>query len=164
MKTLYLIRHSKSDWANEALADIDRPLNARGYTNAHEMGVRLKKKNEIPQLIISSNAIRAMSTAAILLGELGLDGENYQVNERLYDATVDGLMQELRSIDNRYKVVFVVCHNPGITHIVNRIADAAIDAMPTTGVACIDLPLETWASVGDSEGKLRYFDFPRNKD
>ncbi|MDD3598059.1 MAG: histidine phosphatase family protein, partial [Sulfuricurvum sp.] len=29
MKTLYLIRHAKSDWSDESLSDFDRPLNKR---------------------------------------------------------------------------------------------------------------------------------------
>ena len=30
MKHLFLIRHAKSSWADEGLADRDRPLNNRG--------------------------------------------------------------------------------------------------------------------------------------
>ncbi len=61
MKTIYLIRHAKSDWDNPLLQDIERPLNERGYADANVMGTRLKT----PGLIISSPAVRALSTALI---------------------------------------------------------------------------------------------------
>ena len=60
MKTLYLIRHAKSDWANITLADIDRPLNTRGYTDAHKMSAMMKQKNIQPDAIVTSPAVRAI--------------------------------------------------------------------------------------------------------
>lgn len=64
MKTLYLIRHAKSSWNIPSLSDIDRPLNERGYNDAHIMSNRLcKPKNST--VIITSPAIRALSTALI---------------------------------------------------------------------------------------------------
>src|SRR6218665_523789 len=62
-RTLVLIRHAKSDWGNPGQADFDRPLNARGKKNAPEMGKRLQQKQVIPDLIISSPAMRAATTA-----------------------------------------------------------------------------------------------------
>ena len=38
MKTLYVMRHAKSSWADADLADFDRPLNDRGYRDAPFMG------------------------------------------------------------------------------------------------------------------------------
>ena len=44
MKTLYLVRHAKSDWGDQSLADFDRPLNKRGKKDAPFMGKVLNKK------------------------------------------------------------------------------------------------------------------------
>jgi phosphohistidine phosphatase len=65
MKKIFLIRHAKSDWGHESLADIDRPLNQRGYDEAYLASSLLKKKNFIPDLLISSSATRAISTCFI---------------------------------------------------------------------------------------------------
>ena len=65
MKTLYLIRHAKSEQNFAGLADIDRPLNERGYVDASKMSLMLKEKKLIPNAIISSPAVRAISTALI---------------------------------------------------------------------------------------------------
>ena len=65
MKTLYLIRHAKSSWDDSTLTDFERPLNERGINDAPKMGKLLKEKNIIPELLISSPANRAISTAKI---------------------------------------------------------------------------------------------------
>jgi phosphohistidine phosphatase len=163
MKTLYLVRHAKSDWGNELLGDIDRPLNARGYADAHAMGKRLKAKHDPPDIIFTSNAIRALSTAVILVRELHMKEEKLQIRKELYEASADLLLGFVREVDDRYEKIFIVCHNPGITNLVNRVCNAAIDNMPTTGIACIDMETVSWRKAGEAEGKLRYFDFPKNK-
>ena len=63
MKKLYLIRHAKSSWKDITLDDFDRPLNKRGKTDAPFMAQKLKDKNIYPDIIISSPAKRAKSTA-----------------------------------------------------------------------------------------------------
>jgi phosphohistidine phosphatase len=163
MKTLYLVRHAKSDWGNEALDDIDRPLNARGYNDAHAMGKRMKAKHDPPDLIFTSDAIRALSTAIILARELGLKDGKLQVCRDLYEASTDSLLNFIRHVDDRYEKIYLVCHNPGITNLVNRVCNASIDNIPTAGIACIDIETVSWRKAGEAEGGLRYFDFPKNK-
>ena len=65
MKTLFLIRHAKSSWEYTALPDKDRPLNDRGKRDAPKMGKRLAKRDVTPDLILSSPARRALTTAEI---------------------------------------------------------------------------------------------------
>ena len=66
IKKLYIIRHAKSDWSDDTLKDFDRPLNKRGLKNAPFMGSLLKNKNINPDLILSSPALRAITTAEII--------------------------------------------------------------------------------------------------
>ncbi|HEY6161109.1 MAG TPA: histidine phosphatase family protein [Bacteroidia bacterium] len=164
MKTLFLIRHSKSDWANDELADVDRPLNERGYRDAHAMGGRLKERKDIPDLVMSSDAVRAASTAMILMREMDLNSSRLKIERAMYEAPAEQLLKIVRGIDDRYEKVFFVCHNPGITNLVNRICNASIDNVPTTGVLCIDIPFDSWKGAGLEDGTLRYFDFPKKKD
>jgi phosphohistidine phosphatase len=50
-------------WKNPDLPDHDGPLNKRGKNDAPQMGKLLRKENLIPDVIISSTAIRAHDTA-----------------------------------------------------------------------------------------------------
>jgi phosphohistidine phosphatase len=66
IKTLLILRHGKSSWKLPELADHDRPLNKRGKRDAPKIGNLLKEKDLVPELIISSNAVRADKTAKIV--------------------------------------------------------------------------------------------------
>lgn len=161
MKTLYLIRHSKSDWGNETLTDIDRPLNGRGYGDAHKMSLMLKAKGEIPDVIFTSNAIRALSTAVIFARNLELPAKNIRIKEGIYESTPAQLFRILHKINDRYNTVFLVCHNPGITSAVNLLCLSTIENVPTTGIACIDLSIDKWEDLAAGTGKLRSFLVPK---
>ncbi len=87
-RKLFIIRHAKSSWEHNGLDDIDRPLAERGIRNAGEMAKRLLAENLVPQLILTSPANRALNTALIMSKIWGLDPENLQVHEALYDAHI----------------------------------------------------------------------------
>ncbi len=70
-RILFLVRHAKSSWKDLSLADHDRPLNKRGYKNGPRMGKRLAKLPHRPEIIITSSAVRALTTAEILAPYLG---------------------------------------------------------------------------------------------
>ena len=63
MRTLLILRHAKSSWANNRLADHARPLNKRGKLDAPRMGQLLRREELMPDLVISSTAERALTTA-----------------------------------------------------------------------------------------------------
>jgi len=66
MKTLLLMRHAKSSWDNSELADFDRPLNGRGRQDAPRIGQLLAHEDLTPDLIITSAARRAATTAELV--------------------------------------------------------------------------------------------------
>ncbi|MBC7912920.1 MAG: histidine phosphatase family protein, partial [Pyrinomonadaceae bacterium] len=72
MKQLLLVRHAKSDWNNSDLTDFERPLNKRGQKDAPEMAERLLHQHIIPQLIVSSPAVRALTTAEHFADAFGI--------------------------------------------------------------------------------------------
>ena len=78
MKTLFLIRHAKSSWDDPALSDKDRPLGDRGRRDAPRMGKRLAKRNVRPDLILSSSARRALTTAEIIAKKLDYKRKEYR--------------------------------------------------------------------------------------
>ena len=75
MKTLLVLRHAKSSWKEDSLPDRERPLNKRGQEDAPKMGALLRKQDLLPDLVLSSPALRARSTAELVIEESGYDGE-----------------------------------------------------------------------------------------
>ena len=66
MKLLLILRHAKSSWKDPDLDDHDRPLNKRGRRDAPRMGRLLRKEDLLPDLILSSTAVRARMTAEMV--------------------------------------------------------------------------------------------------
>ena len=90
-RTLALVRHAKSSWKHEDLSDFERPLNSRGLTNAPEMGRRLVEKNYAVDCIISSSAVRAITTAEFIASELEFNIQKIQQRKKIYEASLSTL-------------------------------------------------------------------------
>ena len=161
MKTLYLIRHAKSSWEDDTLSDFHRPLNRRGKTDAPKMGRLFKEKGILPDTIISSPALRALTTAGILAGEMGFDTAAIVQEKRIYEAGVSTLMQIIREIDDGHDSAMLFGHNPGFTWLANDLGSEMIDNVPTLGAVTIHLAIDHWKETEASVGSLHAFDFPK---
>ena len=161
MKTLYLLRHAKSSWKDEAVMDIDRPLNKRGLINAPLMGIYYRKLKVKPQFIISSPAKRALSTAHIVAKKLDYAEKNIKIEMELYGANVEELVGIISKLQNSHNKVMLVGHNPAFTLAVSYLTDQNIDNLPTCGLAQIDLNIKKWDEVKEDCGILSKFEYPK---
>lgn len=162
MKTLYLIRHAKSSWADVSLSDFDRPLNERGEKDAPRMAKRLREREVTPHLMVSSPAKRAVKTCKAFCKVLGYPKEKIKEVKALYHASDEGILEVLRQINNKHEVVFLFGHNPGLTEFANRLFNEGILNVPTTGIVAGKLKADTWDSVSFGCGAMEFFDFPKN--
>ncbi len=161
MLTIYLVRHAKSSWAEPELKDIDRPLNGRGKKNAPEIGKLLKKMNEIPDLIISSNAKRAMSTAKRIAAEIDYPVNNIVKNKPLYMAGKNEFLSVISNTESELKKLMLISHNPGITDFANYISNSHIENIPTAGIVKIDFDTNSWKEAAETKGKVIFFEYPK---
>tara|TARA_R110002167_G_scaffold6277_8_gene29103 strand:+ start:51900 stop:52394 length:495 start_codon:yes stop_codon:yes gene_type:complete len=164
MKTLYLLRHAKSSWAIPGQKDYDRPLNDRGLRDAPEMGMRMRERGHAVDLVVSSPAERALSTAHVICDELGLDPDDILQDRQIYIAGSAKLLQLISGFDESKQSALLVAHNPALTDLANELARASIDNIPTCGLVSIALPIEYWAEVLPGIGKVLDFDFPKNPE
>ena len=161
MKTLFLVRHAKSSWQHPDLTDRDRPLNPRGLRDAPRMGKRLALRDDLPELIVSSPANRALTTAGILAAELGYDTDRIIVNEDIYGAGPEELMDIISDFPDRCERVMLIGHNPTLTELVNQLTDSTIVNIPTCGIAVINFATTTWAAAEKRKWRLLEFDYPK---
>ena len=96
MKTLYVLRHAKSDWGVEGLRDFDRPLNHRGRKAAKAVGSEMADRGIRPDLVICSPAVRAKETLERLLDGYGPDLAVTE-DRRIYEASTGTLIEIVRS-------------------------------------------------------------------
>ena len=120
-KELLLLRHGKSDW-NTDTTDFYRPLNKRGKRNAQRMGEWLDEQKLVPDLIISSPAIRALTTAEIICAAMELPIHSIQTEKCIYEASLADLRQVLLHVPDSVQRLLLVGHNPGFESLLGYLA------------------------------------------
>lgn len=161
MRSIYLVRHAKSSWDSHGLADRDRPLNGRGKNDALKMGRLLAERNEVPELIISSPAKRAFSTAKRIANELGYKVKHIEKNELLYMADTEEFFTVITETPKKVHKLMLFSHNYGITYFANYISGSNIENIPTCGIVRVDFEAESWKDIANQKGKLIYFEYPK---
>jgi phosphohistidine phosphatase len=163
MKTLYIIRHAKSSWADPIASDFERGLNDRGKRDAPKMGKRLKEKEIHPDIMISSPAKRALATAKRISEVIKYRKERIKIESKLYHADEDTILSLVQNINDNHNSAMVFGHNPGLTDFVNAISseEINIDNVPTCGIAAFTLPVESWKDASLKSAKFLFFDYPK---
>ncbi|MDX4071422.1 histidine phosphatase family protein [Aliarcobacter skirrowii] len=160
MRELILIRHAKSDWSNPFLDDFERPLNKRGEKNAPFMAKILKKEIQKPDLIISSPSFRTKLTLEYFLKEFEYKGEVI-FEKSIYEAPFENLLKVIKNIDDKYKTIFLIGHNPGLNDLANFLLGSFEDNIPTSGVLKIDFDTNSWKNISKDNSKLIFFKYPK---
>jgi phosphohistidine phosphatase len=160
MKKLFLIRHAKSSWDDPALPDKDRPLANRGKRDAPKIGKRLAKREVKPDLILSSPARRALTTAEIIGKKLDYKAKNIVVDDRLYAGAVNGLLDLIHKLDDNLKRVMLFGHNPEFMGLAHRLS-SEITHMPTCAVAEFTFNAKSWSNIGKATLAKVALDYPK---
>jgi phosphohistidine phosphatase len=161
MKKLYLIRHAKSSWKEPGLSDFDRSLNKRGKKDLPFMAKRLKMFQIKPDLILSSPALRAKTTAQGIAEIIGYGEENIVYENALYDSSYTNYRYLLDSLDEKYNEVFIIAHNPEITEVGERLSGAILTNIPTCAIVCIEFDTSSFKDITEESGKILFFDYPK---
>lgn len=159
MKNILLLRHAKSSWKNKSLIDIDRPLNKRGKNDAPLMAERFASINIFPDLIISSSSKRTVSTVNYF-GEILSNPYEFIITEKLYLASSDTLLEILNNVDEKFRVVMLVGHNPGITDLANKLSNKFIENIPTCGLVGFSYN-GIWAELKNKSCEFIFFEYPK---
>src|SRR3972149_5493945 len=148
MKTIMLVRHAKSSWKNPRLDDFERPLNKRGRRDAPLMGEKLKERQILPDLILSSPAKRARKTV--------------QFVDKMYHCGASVLLDLVKKLDDKNTSVMLFGHNPDFMDFAGMLLKPGpVQNIPTTGVTCIRFPVSNWKKVQKGKGESVFFDYPK---
>jgi phosphohistidine phosphatase len=161
MRTLTLIRHAKSSWKDSTLNDFDRPLNKRGTHDAPLMGRLLREQGIAFDLLVTSPALRALTTARLIAEALDYPERDLSVQPELYDADIKQLLAVIHRLPDQATTVGLVAHNPGLTGLCNYLSGENIENLPTCAVAAIAFDLDNWQAVWRNSGRLVRYEYPR---
>lgn len=168
-RTLWLLRHAKSDWDTGA-PDHQRPLNARGRVDAYAAGRLLADRDWHPELVLCSSSTRTRQTWQRAL-EGGATADAVEIEPRIYGATAADLLGVIHAVDPTIRRLMLIGHGPGVPDLADQLGrrpdpvDAwrRMDAKyPTAALAVLEFDVP-WAEVGltGGQGDLRAFEVPR---
>jgi phosphohistidine phosphatase len=161
MRTLFLIRHAKSSWDHPGLRDFDRPLNERGQNDAPRMAQMLVKEGVKPDLLVSSPAKRAITTANFFATSFGISPEDIQREPSIYEAFPQEIHRIISGLPDDRQTVMLFGHNPTFTDVANRFTEDFIENVPTCGVVKITSTAENWDKFYEGNAKVTACYFPK---
>lgn len=160
MKQIYVLRHGKSDWDADYDTDHDRPLKKRGSRAARRMGRFLSAADEEPEAVVSSSAVRALTTAQ-LAAEAGNWAAEVRVQPELYGAHRMRVLEEVQGQDDMVDSVLIAGHEPTCSDFVGSLIGSAEIRFPTAAVARIDVAVERWEAIQFGDGQLIWLVAPK---
>ncbi len=161
MKTVYFIRHAKSSWEDMSLRDSERPLNKRGFRDAPFMAKLFKAKELQPDLILSSPAVRAYTTAKFFAEELGIAIESIETDSDLYLGNEDYILGRIQEMDETKNTLCFFGHNPTTTHLANIFYGEYLPNVPTCGIVKIQGNIGSWKQFQPKEVKFVEMHYPK---
>ncbi|MDR3347006.1 MAG: histidine phosphatase family protein [Helicobacteraceae bacterium] len=159
MKKICLIRHAKSDH-NLDLEDFDRPLSKKGENDAQIMAKALNERRIDCDLIITSGAKRALSTAQYIASGLAYS-RNLQIDNRLYHGSEKEYIAIIHELDDRFNTVIIVGHNPIITETGGLLCGGDIHYFDPCAVLCASFKRQSFSLIDDRSGEVVFFDSPK---
>jgi len=161
MKTLMLLRHAKSSWDDASLPDAERPLNERGVRDAPRIGNWMyQQKLKRPCALVCSPAVRTRQTMKLVVGAAGI-GCPARLDERIYQASVAGLLDVIRDAPETCDCLMLIGHNPGIAELLEHLTNEQ-RSMPTAALAIIELEATEWHGIEGKTNRLTHFIKPRD--
>lgn len=145
MKQLLILRHAKSSWADSSISDWQRPLNERGRRDAPRAGAWLRERGLLPDVIVTSDAVRARTTAQEVAEAAGYS-QQIIVEPSLYHATPSDVLAVLDRIRSETRTVLIVGHNPGLEELVQQLTGEDHD-LPTAALVHIAVAIDAWSEI-----------------
>ena len=169
MKTLFLLRHAKSSWAEPDLDDFDRPLNKRGRRAAETMGRHMAAHDLAPAQVLCSSARRTRETLELLVAELRHELPT-RFEKGLYLAEAPSLLRRLRRLDSRIPSAMLIGHNPGLERLAVMLAgdgspesrQQVAEKYPTGALAVLQADIPAWSELGPLGATLTDYVRPRD--
>ncbi len=157
MKKLIFVRHGRAEESSSMIPDYERSLTTKGKNISEQMAQVLKKKENVPAVLITSPAFRAYETAIIFARVLEYDPDKVILKDSLYShATLKSLAEIVEEISDDINAAIFFGHNPSFTELPDRLSKSGIDFMPKTGIVSISFKTDTWKSIVHEKGTVDY--------
>lgn len=160
-RQLILVRHAKAADPDSARTDHDRPLTDRGHADAEALGRWFKEQGLRVDLVLCSTAVRTRETWADIVASSGL-GALVVNDQRIYNASVDRLVEVIAEEGGPSRSIAVVGHAPGMPALAATLTEGStadspgptLEAgYPTCTAAVLEVDAK-WRALAPGTGRL----------
>jgi phosphohistidine phosphatase len=161
MKKLIFVRHGKAEDLAADVPDSERSLTGKGKAVSRSMAMKMAERENLPGILISSPALRALETALIFAAVYKIAPEKILLNSKLYyKMNFSSLLEILSSVSEDTATVTLFGHNPSLTDLADNLCIEGCDFIPKSGIACVSFNIMTWSQISRNSGKMEYFLIP----
>jgi phosphohistidine phosphatase len=157
---LILIRHAQSRNIEPGEKDLDRELTDSGIQDASRLARFMYLEEIIPEVILTSHAVRARDTAQLFAEQLKLDHSEIIIDEDLYEASVRTLLNFITKLDNSQISVMIIGHNPSLTHLCEHLSKDIIGFLPPASMVHLTFDNVDWLNIDKGMGHLEQVKLP----
>lgn len=161
MRLLTLVRHAKSSWDQPGQRDFDRALNERGVHDAPRMAAHVSRMAGTPDRIVSSPAVRALTTARVFAEVMGMKPDQLIEQKRIYEASASTLLSLVQDFDDEFRHIMMFGHNPGFSEFAHLLAPVSFDDLSTCAAVQIGFDTNRWSEVDEGRGLQRFYAYPK---
>lgn len=144
MKKLLLLRHGNAASRVGNMTDYDRPLDSTGKKQITIISNKLTERNQLPDLIFSSSAVRAISSAGFIQNKKPVI--SIIETDLLYSADIFEYMDIISAQQNSYETIMIVAHNPTISGFISKLAGKHI-GMGTGNLCILQIDIKKWSDL-----------------
>lgn len=156
MKTIIIVRHAKTIQHGYD-QDYDRTLTDRGRDDAERTSREMVRLGVLPDLIISSPAVRTTQTTRIFADTFGYPTANVRYEKKLYSGMMTNtFLNMLHEIDNKYTTVMVVGHNPTVYNYLDMLLPGFSLDVPTCSTVVIAFETDQWSDLIPHAGRMTH--------
>jgi phosphohistidine phosphatase len=159
-KHLFIVRHGSSPGSRNGIYDIDRTLNDQGIIDSLVMSMRLSNKDDLPDVILSSPAIRALHSATIFARTFKYSVSDITINDEIYSADKNIMLNIIKETNNKVQSLMIFGHNPTFTDLANHFLKDKINNMPPSGIVGLKFESESWSNIDHMKVVSSFFDHP----
>lgn len=145
MKTLLILRHAKAEPARDGEFDVQRALAPRGIQDAARIGRLLRDRSLVPDVILSSAAVRAKTTTDLVMAAMQFAGRAHYLDQ-LYMAPPQTYLKILAREGGDARQALLVGHNPSLDELLYLLTSEET-AFPTAGLAVVELDIAAWEEI-----------------
>lgn len=154
MKILVIVRHGEFSRSYSQVADVDHPLNRHGHHQVDEMARQFVALDIVPDLLVSSTAVRAIETAQAYAKTLNISPESIRIEEDIFEAERAEILRIVHSLDDAAQTVILFGHHPGVTNLLHHLTDGGVEKMPLGSFVVLEFAAENWRAVSFKKGTL----------